>query len=143
MRAYPNNSPQASARIVALAMLADGHVCKTEMDVIERLNVNAQLGLAPDELKAIVHTLCEDLFYSSHHGWGSTSLDSETLDALLGEIDNPELQVKLLGLCMAVTEADEHIAEGETRVLAAAYKQWGLPHAVTSSALQPQPAQIN
>ena len=27
VRTYPSNSPQATAGIVALAMLADGHVC--------------------------------------------------------------------------------------------------------------------
>ena len=32
MRTYPNNSPQAAARIVALAMLADGQVCKAEIN---------------------------------------------------------------------------------------------------------------
>ena len=36
MRTYPNNSPQAAARIVGLAMLADGNVCKGELDVLDR-----------------------------------------------------------------------------------------------------------
>ena len=126
MRTYPNNSPQACARIVALAMLADGHFCKTELDVLARLDADAQLGLAPDELKAIVHTLCEDLFYSSHGSWDPANLDSSTLNALLAEINDPQLRVKVLALCVAVTEADDHLAEGETRVLAAAWKQWGM-----------------
>lgn len=112
-------------------MLADGHVCKTEMDVIERLNINGQLGLAPNELKAVVHTLCEDLFYSAHHSWGSGSVDAGTLVELLAEIDDPQLQGKLFGLCVAVTEADQHTAEGETRVLTAATEQWGLPQTVS------------
>jgi uncharacterized tellurite resistance protein B-like protein len=129
LRTYPINSPQASARIVALAMLADGNFCKTELDVLERLDADAQLGLESEELKAIVRTLCEDLFYSSHGSWGPTNVDSGTLNALLGEIDDPELRVKVLGLCVAVTEADEHIAEGEMQVLAAASALWGLPYA--------------
>ena len=44
MRTYPNNSPQAAARIVALAMLADGHLCKTELDLLERMDAIARLG---------------------------------------------------------------------------------------------------
>ena len=136
MRTYPNNSPQASARIVALAMLADGHFCKTELDVLARLNADAQLGLAPDELKAIVHTLCEDLFYSSLGSWDPANLESSTLNALLAEIDDPELRVKVLALCVAVTEADDYLAEGETRVLAAAWKQWGMPRTSTPEAMQ-------
>ena len=136
MRTYPNNSPQASARIVALAMLADGHFCKTELDVLARLNADAQLGLAPDELKAIVHTLCEDLFYSSLGSWDPANLESSTLNALLAEIDDPELRVKVLALCVAVTEADDHLAEGETRVLATAWKQWGMPRTTPREAMQ-------
>ena len=36
MRTYRINSPQAAARIVGLAMLADGHLCKAELDVLDR-----------------------------------------------------------------------------------------------------------
>ncbi len=133
MRAYPNNSPQASARIIALAMLADGHVCKTEMDVVAHLKLDVQLGLQPDEMKGIVHTLCEDMYYSAHHSWSSANLDADTLNALLSEIDTPELQAKVFELCVAMTAADEHTAEGEMRVLTAAAEKWGLPVAVVSS----------
>ena len=31
MRSYPRNSPQAATRILALAMLADGHQCASEL----------------------------------------------------------------------------------------------------------------
>ncbi len=131
MRAYPNNSPQASARIVALAMLADGNFCKSELDVLARMDADAQLGLAAEEMKAIVHTLCEDLYYGDHGNWGPAHVDSSTLNALLGEIDDPELRRKVLDLCVAVTAADEHLAEGEARVLAAASEQWGLSSTVS------------
>ena len=33
MRTYPTNSPQAAGRIVALALLADGHLSKAEVDL--------------------------------------------------------------------------------------------------------------
>ncbi|MFY7941208.1 MAG: hypothetical protein ACOVOX_09895, partial [Burkholderiaceae bacterium] len=43
MRHYPQNSPQASARILSLAALADGHLCKVEIDVMDGLAVHEQL----------------------------------------------------------------------------------------------------
>jgi len=104
------------------------------MEMVARLKLDVQLGLQPDEMKDIVHTLCEDMYYSAHHSWGSANLDADTLNALLSEIDNPELQAKVLELCGAVTAADEHTAEGEMRVLTAAAEQWGLPRAVVCSA---------
>ena len=40
MRTYPSNSPEAAARIVALAMLADGNVCHREMQALDALHVD-------------------------------------------------------------------------------------------------------
>jgi hypothetical protein len=34
MRSYSRNSPEAAARIVALVLIADGHVCRSEFDVL-------------------------------------------------------------------------------------------------------------
>ena len=128
MRTYPNNSPHAAARIVALAMLADGHLCRTELDALACVDVHTQLGLPPAELHAIVHALCEDLLSSSHGTWeAACRVDSGSLAALLSEIDDPALRVKVLRLCLTVFAADEHLAEGESIVLIAAIKCWGLP----------------
>ena len=128
MRTNPNNSPHAAARIVALAMLADGHLCKTELDALDCVDVHTQLGLPPAELHAIVHALCEDLLSSSHGTWEEACrVDSGTLAALPSEIDDPALRVKVLRLCLTVLAADEHLADGESIVLIAATKCWGLP----------------
>jgi len=42
-------------------------------------------------------------------------------------VQDPDLQLKVLKLCVAVVESDEHAAEGESAVLAAALTQWGVP----------------
>ena len=39
MRSYPKNSPQAAARIVALVLIADGHVSQSEIDALNHLQV--------------------------------------------------------------------------------------------------------
>ena len=70
MRTYRINSPQAAARIVGLAMLADGHMCKAELDVLDRLGVHHQLGLHAEELHVVVHALCEDLLGAAVEHWG-------------------------------------------------------------------------
>ena len=58
MRSYPRNSPEAAARIVALVLIADGHVCRSEFDVFEQLDGSRELGLAPGSLPRIVQVLC-------------------------------------------------------------------------------------
>ena len=82
MRTYPNNSPQAAARIVALAMLADAQVCKAEIDVLDRLRAHEELGLRPDELHSIVHSMCDDMLSTAEMSWADAcQVDPQTLAA--------------------------------------------------------------
>lgn len=121
MRPYSRNSPQAAARIVALAMVADGHVCKAELDILDRLRAYEQLGLARAEFHAVVHTLCKDLLTSAHRTWVDVCrVDPQTLAELMAEVDDPDLSLKVLSLCVSVSEADGHVAKGEEIVLVAA-----------------------
>ncbi len=125
MRTYPTNSPEAAARIVALAMLADGHLCKSEMDMLEHVGAHTQLGLTPKQLQTVMHALCEDLLVTSHGDWErACRVDPATLAALMAEIDDDDLRAKVLRLCAVVIAADEQVTENESRVLAAVMDQW-------------------
>lgn len=128
MRSYPRNSPQAAARILALAMLADGHPCESELALLESLQVHEQLGLSRAELHAVVHTFCEDLLACSvGMCWADLStLRPAPLRQVLGEVDDPALQNQLMALCISLVAADRHLAEGESVVLAALL-HWRLP----------------
>jgi hypothetical protein len=53
-------------------------------------------------------------------------VDPRTLAELMAEIDLPELRRKLIDLCVAVVEADGHVADGESIVLEAGLEHWGL-----------------
>ncbi len=128
MRSYPRNSPQAATRILALAMLADGHQCNTKLAVLERLDAYEQLDLPRHELHAVVHVFCEDLLvFSVGRCWTDACLmDPGLLRQVLDEVDDPALQLKVMSLCISLVEADQHLADNESRVLAAAALQWGL-----------------
>ena len=127
MRHYPRNSPQAAGRILALALLADGHLSRRELDVLDRLEAHTALGLGRTELHAVVHGFCEDLLSAMHLSWGDAcQVDQATLAALMNDIDDPALRETLLRLCLAVVDADDHLADGETVMLAAAITHWGL-----------------
>lgn len=128
MRSYPRNSPQAATRILALAMLADGHQCQSELALLERLEVHAQLGLSRAELHAVVHTFCEDLMvFSPGMCWASLSqLKPDLLRQVLGEVDDPALQGLVIEVCISLVEVDRFLSDSESVVLAAALLQWGL-----------------
>lgn len=127
MRSYPRNSPEAAARIVALVLIADGHVCRSEFDTFGQLDGARELGLQADGLARIVQTLCEDLLMGDH---GSASMlgavDDSAWTSLMAEVDEPTLQRKVLQLATAAARADRHLAEGEALVLAAARRHWGV-----------------
>jgi tellurite resistance protein len=127
MRTYPRNSPQAAARIVALALTSDGHVRSSEERVLQRLNIAGELGLAPAQFEQIVQTLCED-HSVAHPSFAPPvgHLDPIMLTALIDEIDDPALRRKVIRLCVAVAVADDYLAAGEIALLAAMLNAWGL-----------------
>ena len=123
MRTYPQDSPQAAARIIAMAALADGHMCSTEA---ERLgHVANALGLQDGEWQTVLRNYCEDVLLNAPLGWSSLTADTPMIAALLGEIQDPSLRRTVVNLCAAVAAADFHHAEGESIVLKTAQAQWG------------------
>jgi hypothetical protein len=144
MRPYPQNSSQAAARIVALAMIADGQVAPSEVDSLDRLDASARLGLGHADMVGAVRSLCIDLLTVSPLTWADACrLDPRTLAALLAEIDDPAMRETVLELCLAVVEADAHIADGEEIVVSALVEQWGLQHAMFAPRAQPATAAAN
>jgi len=134
MRIYPCNSPQAAARIVALTVLADRDIDRTEFDLLDRLAVHEQLGIDRQEFHAVLDGLCEDLLSSEQLKWADACpVDDRTLAELVGEIKDPALQRRLLRLCIGIAEANGQVAEGESIVLTAALEHWGLHHEMLRS----------
>ena len=135
MRNYPHNSPEAAARIVALVLISDGHVCSSEFDILKQLGAERQLGLEPQLLPHIVHTLCEELLAGGYEtGSLMGSVDDSALASLMAEISDPALQRTVLRLSLAAARADGHLADGETLVVGAARRHWKLVDGEESSA---------
>jgi uncharacterized tellurite resistance protein B-like protein len=127
LRTYPNDSPRAAARIVALALLADGSLSRVELERLERMDAPARLGLSRDDLYEVVQNCCEDLLGAPCLSWDEACrLDRETMRLLLSEIRQPALRCSVLQLCASVADADSHITDGEMAVLRAAVEDWGI-----------------
>lgn len=126
MRTYLRNSPEAAARIVAMALISDGHVCSSEERALHELDIDGALGLAPMQFAQIMQSLCED--HSVAHEPAEPTLghvDAAMLTTLMAEIDDPVLRRKVIRLCLAVAVADDHLADGEIALLAAVLNAWG------------------
>ena len=126
MRIYPRNSPEAAARIVALAVLADGRFGSEELLMLDYLRAHEQLGLSVRQLDVVLESFCEDLG-TTHSGWPEAGLlDPRAMEALMAEVDEPALRRQVLQLCVAVIEADGRIRDSESIVLNAVVEHWGL-----------------
>jgi uncharacterized tellurite resistance protein B-like protein len=127
MQTFENNSPQAAARIVALTLVADGHIGEAELQRLDDLKVHEQLNLPLDEMHAVMKDFCQDMLGSPQLNWSDVCpLDERELAGLMAQITRPSLRQRVLHLCVQVAEADGHVAEGESIVLNAAVEHWGL-----------------
>ena len=139
MRTYPTNSPQAAARIVALTLVADGHVSSAELAVLERVDAYRQLGITPPQMRAVLQDFCEDLLLAHQSTWADAChIEPRTIAQLMAEIDEPALRMSVLRLCVAVAEADDHVADGESIVLVSAVENWGLHRQMLQEPSVPQ-----
>jgi uncharacterized tellurite resistance protein B-like protein len=138
MRTYPQDSPQAAARIVAIAALADGHMCSTEARLMESVAFAKALGLQAGEWHAVLRSYCEDVLAYEPMGWSAAIADSPMIASLLAEVRDPILRRTVVDLCAAVANADSHLAPGESIILKAAAEQWGL--VTPESRCRPAPA---
>ena len=127
MRSYPRNSPEAAARIVALIMVADGHVSRSEVSALDRLQASTLLDLAPADMARVLRDLSEGLMCTAFAPWGSSChIGEELLRALLADVDDPALRSATLALCLEVAQADAHLSDAEQGLLTLAAQLWGM-----------------
>jgi hypothetical protein len=127
MRQYATDSPEAMARIIALSMLVDGGLDKSELDVMVRYGVLARLGMSDADFEKIVHLLCEDMLQcvpGIHHG--QIELDDDSIDGILQEVQDSRLRKTLLKIMLAVVDADQRLSDGEAILISRAMEQWEL-----------------
>lgn len=127
MRKYAKNSPEAAARIVALAMTADGAIDRSEILLLERLGVVARLGLDQEQFDSIYYECCTDMLASGQrNASGQLELDKHGINALLDEINDPVLQKRILRIMLDMVNADHRLTASEASLIALALERWDM-----------------
>lgn len=126
MQTYPHNSPEAAARVLAMALVADGQYNLPELRALDRHRIPAQLGLTAEAFKDVVDRFCRELL-QAHGGQWSGRVDDATRAQLTGEITDPHLQDLILQQCEQLILADGHLADGEVDLLDALSVAWRRP----------------
>jgi uncharacterized tellurite resistance protein B-like protein len=128
MRTYPINSPQAAARLLAMALVADGSYSLTEIRALDRIQASRRLGLSARALKTVLDHFCEDLLAGAGGRWtGSADMNEALRQLLLDEVRDPALRALVVDLCQSIVLADGHEADGEAALLDALTRAWRQP----------------
>jgi uncharacterized tellurite resistance protein B-like protein len=127
MRKYPINSDAAIGRVVAAALLADGALDKSELELLERGHVAEKLGISGECLERVIHEFCDDLDqYGLRNESGMLEVGREAVDRILGEINDPILRRQLLAAIIDIVCADRRLSVSEVDLAAQAMLRWGV-----------------
>jgi hypothetical protein len=127
MRHYPSDSPQAMARLLVLALLADGLIDTSELDLLDDKRTIASLGLDSAGFDEVFYGFCADMLRTGQRMTSDRlDLDEDTIDRMLDEVRDPLLQKKTLRAMMDIVHADRQLAGGEAALFARALKRWAL-----------------
>ena len=127
MRHYPSDSPQAMARLVVLALLADGIIETSELDQLDDKGTIARLGLDSGSFDDVFYGLCADMLRTGQRMTSDRlDLDADTIDRMLDEVRDPLLRKTTLRAMMDIVHADRQLAGGEAALVARALKRWAV-----------------
>ena len=108
MRHYPANSPEDLARVVAIAMMADGAIDSSELKSLERHDIIQRIGLDQERFDQVFYEYYADLSISAHRlPSGQFELDDLTIGLLLDEIRDPQLQKKALRAMLDIVKREQ------------------------------------
>lgn len=125
LRAYAPNSPRAKARLIVLAMLADGNLDDIELETLSRRGMFAKLGIAREDFFQVFFDFCADV-ESLPNGEGDYLLQPIVLKQLFGEIDDAAERQSLLFHISDMIHSDGRLEEGEVVLLRQAVATWKL-----------------
>lgn len=127
MRHYPSDSVEAVARVVSLALLADGGLDNSELRTLERNEILERLQIGDDTFDRVLHEFCDDVLLTARApNVGQIELDSEAIDGLLSDVRSPALQKQTLRAILDIVAADQCLNGGEAVLVSRAMSRWQL-----------------
>lgn len=126
MRTYATDSPKAVCRLLALAMIVDGHMAPSELRAMHHSGILRRLHIDDDLFDDGVQELCEDLLASAGRRAASeVEIDSRLLDSLLQEVQAPALRMAVMKAMLDIVHADDVLDGRETLLIQRGFKAWG------------------
>ena len=126
------------ARLVVLALLADGQLDESELEVLNRRGAFAALGISREDFVRVLYDFCADAARLSE-GFGGYRLSPALLAGLFAEVDDPRARERVLGLIVAVVSSDGRFTDGEEKLFRSAMEAWGVGQETGPRGIRPPP----
>lgn len=125
-RSYALNSPEARARLIILALLADGEINEYELMTLNQPEVLKTLGISREGFVRVLQDFCADMSAIPRQG-DSFPVSAEQLALLFGEVSDKADQRALMQLIVSLIQSDGEISREEMQYWRKAGKAWGYP----------------
>lgn len=123
---YPDNSPEAMLRVIALFVVSDGELADEEMDTLESLGVLNTLGVNRERFAEVFDAYCDDLIAHAGTARYVGVADPDWVDAVLAPIVDADRRRYLASTLLLVARADGYFADAELRVYRQILDRWNL-----------------
>lgn len=127
LRSYAVNSPRAKARLVVLALLADGRLDDREMAALNRRGAFADMGISREDFVQVLYDFCGDVARLLPAGAGGYRLTPKTLAGLFDEVTDLDARERLLRHIIAVMSSDGQLSDGEENLFRNVIDRWQPP----------------
>lgn len=132
MKSLPLNSPDAAARLVAVAVIADGRLHDEEIVWLNRHLILDAVGIDRDHFAHLFVEFCRELVDEAEQE-RVFLLDDARLARMAAEITDQNLRKATLSAIVILSKADGRLAKGEQRLLQYLLRHWDMtPNDLTS-----------
>jgi len=125
LRAYPVDSPRAKARLLVLAMIADGKLDGAELETLVTRGAFAELGISRDDFLAVLYDFGADLAGLPNSGF-DVAISPRIVRSLLAEVRDDAQKLAMLRLIFDVIRSDGKLAPAEAHFFWNALDAWSL-----------------
>lgn len=124
MRSYPDNSTEALARIMSVAIFADGTPDPRELAVAQSAAIQARLGYDTAQFQRVMAEFCTDLAAIRPPGADTITVTPRQVSRMLGEVTDAAKQDAVCRSVFDVIRADRRAHAAETGILREMIHHW-------------------
>ncbi len=125
--AIASGSPEAAARVLVLAIVADGRLGACEVQALDDAHAYERLGLPRERFYQVMREVCAGLLErQARTGDSMFKLDGEEAHAWLDAVPDLQVRQEVLTLAFEVIRSDGQLHPGESRLFWQALDRWGV-----------------